>query len=318
MDKRLQELKRRLESEPENPEASMAYIRGMAQIQGPNAYLEALYDRSRWKQSSQESQDLAIEEVKRRLGPSFVLDKVALYPCQELQHRIATFRHKPSQLLLQLLPGGPYQRGFDDELAYHREGPVHTVTVPPFLLGQYPVRQSIWERSGLANHSRFRDPERPVERVSFAEVQRFLDHFGFRLPSEAEWEYACRAGEESEFFWGDSFNEDYCWHDNNCQSTMPVTAHQNQFNAFGLIDMLGQVWEWCADHYLDSYHKAPRGHQPYLTEPQGSSWTQAIRGASWTYPRAFCRSSFRFPRQTISETSDLGFRVALDIPMIEK
>ncbi|MDF1660453.1 MAG: formylglycine-generating enzyme family protein [Planctomycetota bacterium] len=319
MDETLQALKRRLHTDPSNKELERAYLHSRARLEGGSVYLEALSCSHQWNLSSPEIQNLAINEVNSRLGALFKHERTALYTCGENSHRIASFRHKPSQLLVQLIPGGRYEMGWDDELAYHRESPVHTVTIPPFLMGQFPVRQSCWATSSLPNNARFRGPDHPIERVSFGEVQAFLDHFHWRLPSEAEWEYACRSsatasGNHSEFYWGEEFDEAYCWHDNNCQSTMPVTEHKAQCNSFGLVDMIGNVWEWCADHYQASYDEARSDQHPYLIEQSRPSWAQAIRGASWTYPRAFCRSSFRFPRQTISKSADLGFRVALDIP----
>lgn len=314
MDESLQCLRRHLRADPDNKELARAYLQSRARLEGSDVYLEALACRIHWNQSSLEVQDLAINEVSIRLGPLFIHESTQQYRCGEYGHRLGRFRHRPSGLLLHLIPGGRYEMGFDDEIAYHREGPLHSVSIPAFLMGQYPVRQSCWAASGRENNSRFKGPEHPVERVSFRDVQGFLEQFDLRLPSEAEWEYTCRGGSVGEFYWGHHFDENYCWHDNNCQSTMPVTVHSEQYNSFGLVDMIGHVWEWCADHYRSSYDEALGDHRPYLIEQSRSTWAQVIRGVSWTYPRAFCRTSFRFPRQIVSESSDLGFRVALDIP----
>ncbi len=198
------------------------------------------------------------------------------------------------------------------------EGPRHKITIAnEFYMSKYPVTQSQWEAVMGNNPSTFdRNPNHPVETVSWDDCQQFLEKINgmgmgkFRLPSEAEWEYACRAGTKTRFYWGDDLDEkeirDYAWYWMN----IPVQTHEvgkKIPNAFGLCDMSGNVWEWCEDDWHDNYKGAPTDGSVWIEKPRGSS--RVFRGGSWNYFPGGCRSALRFRDRPGIRISNLGFRV---------
>jgi formylglycine-generating enzyme required for sulfatase activity len=251
------------------------------------------------------------------------------------------------------VPGGKFRMGTEDSEIerlckkynvdyFRRERPQHEVTVPPFFMGKYPITQAQWraiasrpdlkvERDLNPNPANFKDLEEsdlcPVERVSWYDAVEFckrlskLSKLGtereYRLPSEAEWEYACRAGTTTLFSFGETitgklanYNASYTYAEEakgeNRQQTTPV----GQFlpNGFGLYDMHGNVWEWCLDIWHDNYEDAPTDGSAWLGG--GYDDYRIMRGGSWdTYPN-FCRSAYRdFNRRDNTDVS-FGFRVA--------
>lgn len=193
--------------------------------------------------------------------------------------------------------------GSEDEL------PVHLVTISkPFYMGVYEVTQEQWKQIMGKNHSEFEDGRWPVENVSWNEVQKFIkklsekENIQYRLPTEAEWEYVCRAGTKTKYYWGDEFNEEYAWYiENSGGKTQPVG--QKKPNAWGLYDMTGNVYEWCADSY-DGYS------EEYFVDPKQSGGTRRIgRGGSWKSSAEGCRSSNRGSNHPFRRFDVLGFRL---------
>jgi formylglycine-generating enzyme required for sulfatase activity len=201
-----------------------------------------------------------------------------------------------------MVPGGTFTMGSAlDELWNNvNEGPPHSVTIAePFYMGKYEVTQAQWMAVMGTTPSHFSGDANPVESVSWNDCRDFLEELNglgkgtFRLPSEAEWEYACRAGSTS--FW-------YVqpWHDfetlgraawfsfNSLSATHPVGLKLP--NAFGLHDMIGNVWEWCHDWYHLTYEGAPANGSAWLS-PTGSY--RVLRGAGWEANNIFCRSAYR-------------------------
>jgi formylglycine-generating enzyme required for sulfatase activity len=211
-----------------------------------------------------------------------------------------------------LIPAGEFQmgsaNGSDDER------PVHTVRISkPFYLGSHEVTQGQWETVMGNNPSRFKgDANRPVETVSWEEVQKFIDKLNtreggtkYRLPTEAEWEYAARAGWTTAYSFGDDSSQlgKYAWFgDNAGNTTHPVGTLQP--NAWGLYDMHGNVWEWVQDGY-DKYVAGP------VTDPQGpaAGSYRVIRGGSWLYVARNCRSAYRYHNAPGFRNDSLGFRL---------
>lgn len=223
-----------------------------------------LRDVKGWDQASSEAQDQAIQYALKLLGPSFILDKVQFYECNGVKHRIARLIHRSTGLPFQLIPGGQFQMG-DGE---HPAEPVHTVTIRrPFLISPTELSQRQWEELGGKNNAVGirRKPELPIHSLSREDALEIISKFGFRLPSESEWEYACRAGSATKYFWGESASKQYSWNSNNKDSKgnfrnmMPVFEHlrAGDWNAFGLCDMPGNVWEYCSDHWMNSYGSGP-------------------------------------------------------------
>ena len=203
----------------------------------------------------------------------------------------------------------PYEPGrYHDEIR-------HQVTLTHgFYMQTTPVTQGQWTAIMGINPSHFNDcgDNCPVEQISWNEVQKFIRRLNqrtgksYRLPTESEWEYACRTGTRTRFFFGNSDSQLglYAWYDENSgRTTHPVA--QKQPNAWGLYDMYGNVWEWCSDWYGDY----PSGS---VTDPAGpaSGDNRVIRGGSWNCDARYCRSAIRGGYGPGFRFYNLGFRLA--------
>ena len=207
--------------------------------------------------------------------------------------------------------GSPFgEQGRDDS-----EGSAHEVIIKnPFYMGKYPVTQKQWEKIMGSNPSKFRGEDRPVESVSWNDVQEFIKKLNekesagkYRLPSESEWEYACRAGTTTRYSFGDDESKlvDYAWYGENSGSeTHPVS--QKNPNPWGLYGMHGNVWEWCQDKWHDNYDGAPSDGSAW---ENGSSSYRVDRGGGWSYDARGCRSAFRNWLVPDFRFDVLGFRV---------
>jgi len=209
---------------------------------------------------------------------------------------------KATPLILVLIPGGSFNMGSPDSEKDRSgdEGPVHRVTVPAFWMGKHEITQAQWEAVMGSNPSVVKEPNRPVTHVSWDDCQEFIRKLnakvsdgGFRLPSEAEWEYACRAGSAGRFCSGDShfglFH--YAWFGSNSVSA-PHRVGNKRPNAFGLYDMHGNVWEWCQDWYHPTYSGAPADGTAWET-PDAVHAERVLRGGSTISYYWQCRSAFR-------------------------
>ncbi|MDJ0673090.1 MAG: SUMF1/EgtB/PvdO family nonheme iron enzyme [Microcystis sp. M53598_WE2] len=240
------------------------------------------------------------------------------------------------------IPGGTFTMGTEDEEierlvkkfaweGFRAERPQHRVTVSSFYMGRYPITQAQWKAIAATakididletNPSNFKGDELPVESVNWYQATEFCKRLSretkreYRLPSEAEWEYACRAGTTTPFYFGETITGELANYDASNtyaeeakgeyrEETTPV----GQFppNAFGLYDMHGNVWEWCADTWHDNYDGAPT---------DGSVWTEngnnnrsPMRGGSWYLNPVFCRSAYFYASRRDSDYYFSGFRV---------
>ncbi len=207
------------------------------------------------------------------------------------------------------LMGSPW----DDAGRIDSECPQHQVTITrPFWLGETPVTQALWEAAMGNNPSQFKGPARPVETVSWEDCQRLcrrledlIPGLGARLPSEAEWEYASRAGTTTATYAGDGVALDVIawWSGNSGGETHPV--RQKQPNAWGLHDMLGNTWEWCSDS-VRAYSSKP------AVDPMGpvQGDLRAIRGGCWHNDARGVRAACRLANPPGGCDHDLGFRLA--------
>ncbi len=227
------------------------------------------------------------------------------------------------------VPGGRFLMGSPEGEGYDDERPRHEVSVEPFLIGRYPVTQAEWERLMGPPRSRFRGDRLPVEGVSWRLALEFCRRLSaatgrvYRLPSESEWESACRAGSTAPFCFGDTlatdlanYNGTFVYgrgakglyrHTTTAVGTFPP-------NAFGLCDMHGNLWEWVADAWHACYDGAPTDGMPWAADPDSprASWG-VLRGGSWHDEPASCRSAVRL-RSRRSEGDELvGFRVAASL-----
>jgi len=219
------------------------------------------------------------------------------------------------------VPAGSFQMGSPspEQGRFENEGPVHTVELDGFWMGKYEVTQEQYQAVTGKNPRNFKGAKNPVEQVSWNHATEFCrkltDKVGrassparsFRLPTEAEWEYACRAGSTTRFCFGDSDGglDEYAWYDGNSGSkTHPVG--EKKANEWGLYDMHGNVWEWCGDWYAAEYGAGS------AKNPQGpsSGVGRVLRGGGWysLSPRG-CRSAARGGGDPAGGNSGGGFRV---------
>jgi formylglycine-generating enzyme required for sulfatase activity len=194
----------------------------------------------------------------------------------------------------------------------------HEVTITkPFYMGVTEVTQAQYEAIMGTNPSNFKGATNPVDTVSWNDATEFCKKLSektrqtVRLPTEAEWEYACRAGTKTAFSFGDTDTGlgDYAWYSGNSGSTTHPVG-QKKPNAWGLYDMHGNVWEWCADWYGD-YAKGA------ATDPQGpaSGTSRVLRGGSWYGDPTHCRSAYRYNDFVIPVSRFIicGFRVVVSV-----
>ena len=213
-----------------------------------------------------------------------------------------------------LIRPGSFTMGLDKG-GFADERPAHKVTLTkPFYLGKHEVTQEQWKLVMKDNPSDFKGAGKPVENVTWDDCQAFvakLKHKApgktFRLPTEAEWEYACRAGGSGEFCYGDGegrLGEHAWWGGNSRLMSHPVGGKKP--NAWGLHDMYGNLWEWCADWYANSY---PAGA---ATDPTGSNSgsDRVSRGGCWGGGGSICRSAFRDWFTPEIRNFFIGFRLA--------
>jgi len=219
---------------------------------------------------------------------------------------------------LALIPAGKFMMGsLDSEKGRSKdEGPQHEVTLSkPFYMGVTEVTQAQYEAVMGTNPSHFKGATNPVEKVPWEDATEFCKKLSektrqaVRLPTEAEWEYACRAGTTTRFSFGDedSILGDYAWYDSNSGGTTHPVG-QKKPNAWGLYDMHGNVYEWCADWYGDY----PKGA---VTDPQGpaSGAVLVLRGGSWLNDPWRCRSGCRDWFTPVSFSDAFGFRVVVSV-----
>jgi eukaryotic-like serine/threonine-protein kinase len=237
-------------------------------------------------------------------------------------------------LVMISLPGGQFLMGSpeDEPERFDCESPQHSVAVKPFFMGKFVVTQAQWQAvATLAPINRDLDPEpasvkgknRPVEQVSWEDVVEFCARLcqktgrNYRLPSEAEWEYACRARTTSPFHFGEMLKPSLANYNNSVYSTEQSnywqTSNVGNFpaNAFGLYDMHGNVWEWCADYWHENYQGAPVDGSVWLSNDDAKS--RVIRGGSWKNSARLCRSAYRSWNPQDGRGNLLGFRVALSL-----
>lgn len=328
-DAQLQSLKRQLQSDKESPGLLAKYHRVLRRLRG-EARSSCLFDLDDWDRATEEDQDLVVARCGEVLG-SFDCVGVTEYQCGSQNHRIATFRHKKSRIDFQLIPGGSFrmgQRSGEDQeaLAFYKlwehfnpgsEQPQHSVTIrKPFLMARFPVTEA-----SNAGRTDDLDDSLPLENLPWSEALRTIHRLDrrFSLPSEAQWEFACRAhslGTPSTLFsWGDDFDRDQLWCNSNSDFVRhPYRDHAHVPNAFGLVDMLGNTREWCADFFHPDYQGAPSNGLAQ-TRPLGRRH-RVIRGGAWNSDAGECRCASRDFRFRRNRQSGAGVRPVYALPKI--
>jgi formylglycine-generating enzyme required for sulfatase activity len=238
------------------------------------------------------------------------------------------------QLEMVAIPGGTFMMGSPENEPERRENesPQHQVTVPRFLLGKYPITQAQWQAVAALpqvkkelkpNPSRFKGANRPVESVSWHDAVEFCARLSnhtqkpYRLPSEAEWEYACRAGTTTPFHFGETittglanYDGNYTYGNGSKGVYRKETTEVGSFkiaNEFGLYDMHGNVWEWCQDDWHNNYEGAPTDGSAWISDDAKSD--KLLRGGSWDPIPASCRSAARNSHGAGFAYGSFGFRV---------
>jgi formylglycine-generating enzyme required for sulfatase activity/uncharacterized caspase-like protein len=233
------------------------------------------------------------------------------------------------------IPGGKFLMGSpeSEQGRSDSESPQHSVTIQPFFMGKFAVTQAQWHIvAGLPkvkidlkpDPSNFKGANRPVEGVSWHDAVEFCGRLSketghkYRLPSEAEWEYACRAGTTTPFHFGKTITTDLAnYNGNEIYGAGAKGIYREQTrqvgsfpaNPFGLYDMHGNVWEWCADHWYDSYERAPKDGSAWIDSEAVKNSIRVLRGGSWSDHPGNCRSACRLNYDATFGDSAFGFRV---------
>ena len=312
-------------------------------------------------------QEIKIAGVRLQIPQFFTFETVTVNPQGEIVHRetkqaqYLTENIGKTTLEMVYIPGGTFKMGSPEGEGYDSEKPQHQVTIKPFLMGKYPVTQAQWEAVANLpkvqddlnpNPSRFEGKNRPVERVTWYDTIEFCARLSretgksYRLPSEAEWEYACRAGTTTPFHFGETITSDLANYDGTDdkdnkwsgsygqgpkgiyrEETTPVGSFQVA-NAFGLYDMHGNVWEWCADPWHENYEGAPKDgsvwdesnndnhYQSYidlLVNVKNDNRTRLLRGGSWFSSPGNCRAAFRLDLAPDDRLNNFGFRLVCSL-----
>jgi formylglycine-generating enzyme required for sulfatase activity len=203
----------------------------------------------------------------------------------------------------------------------------HLVSIRSFMMGKFLITQGQWKAvMGKLPPCRFKGDKLPVERVSWNDALKFCQRLSektgrvYQLPSETQWEYACRAGTSTPFSFGETltsdianFNGEHIFRDEPRGIYFHATSEGGIFppNAFGLYDMHGNLWEWCADNWLDDYSSSPRDSSSYQNK---NSRYRVARGGSWHEPASLCRSAARLRVLQSDAEEFIGFRVVCNIP----
>jgi formylglycine-generating enzyme required for sulfatase activity len=226
-----------------------------------------------------------------------------------------------------VIPSGSFQMGSRHNEGNPDEHPQHFVTIKSFMMGKFLITQGQWKAVlQKLPPCRFKGEDLPVERVSWEDAQKFCKQLSkkmgrnYHLPSETQWEYACRAGTTTPFSFGETlttdianFNGEHIFKDEPRGIYFHSTSEGGKFppNAFGLYDMHGNLMEWCADNWLDDYRMSLRDGSDYqmIDNPY-----RVARGGSWHEPANLCRSAARIRFAQSDAEEYIGVRVVCDAP----
>jgi formylglycine-generating enzyme required for sulfatase activity len=284
---------------------------------------------------------MTVAQIKNRINISFRQGKTQFYP-EDLGNGTI--------LKMVAIPQGSFIMGSPETEPDRRtsESPQHSVTLQSFFMGMFPVTQAQWRAVATQlpqinieltpEPSEFKgDDNRPVEQVSWFEAVEFCDRLSvktgceYRLPTEAEWEYACRAGTTTPFHFGETISTDLAnyrgtdddalkWSGSYGRGSKGIyrqettaTTYFKTANAFGLFDMHGNVWEWCLDTWHDSYSEKPEelkksGNIPWISGDE-SKENRLLRGGSWIIDPRNCRSAYRYGSHPGDRNNFIGFRI---------
>ncbi len=217
---------------------------------------------------------------------------------------------------MSMLRGGTFTMGSNDDLT---EKPVHQVTIKPFAISRYPISVGEWNQCAAAKACAFvatGKDDAPIANVSWSDAKQFVawlagaTHKAYRLPSEAEWEYAARGGTQTRYWWGEEFLPGManCKNCGDAAAEQPIKVGSFKPNPFGLYDMGGSVDQWVEDCWHRNYHGAPSDGSPWL---EGDCTSHVIRSGSWMNDQRYVRPTNRDNYDTNVRYPTHGFRVAL-------
>lgn len=304
-------------------------------------------------ESQQEEKEEKIVDIQPEVIPALTINKQTLtiyivnvdawgnqIDCY--QNKVSYFQEKLENLDLDLelveLPSGEFWMGSQttEQGREIHEEPQHLVKIEPFYMSRFPITQSQWRvianlptinRSLNPDPSNIKGDNQPVEQVSWYDAVEFCERLAhatkrnYRLPSEAEWEYACRAGTSTPFHFGETITSKLANYDGNyiynleapgeyCQRAVAVDNYKIA-NAFGLVDMHGNVWEWCYDPWHDNYHGATCDGSVW--SEGGSQNRRLLRGGAWYCLPSLCRSAQRHWDEANHGGSGISFRVVFSV-----
>jgi formylglycine-generating enzyme required for sulfatase activity len=264
-----------------------------------------------------------------------IAEQLSNHPFEAIRQRLATRRREDDQETitnaadgyeLVKIPGGEFLMGSPEceEDRYDSEGPQDQVQVPTFFMGRYPVTNAQYQKYLEANHKAsepelwagrdFNQPKQPVVGVSWEDARAYAHWAGLRLPTEAEWEYACRSGTTTRFCSGDKDMDldKVGWYGGNSEDSLHAVGEKAP-NASGLYDMHGNVWEWVEDGWHDDYEGLPRDGSAWIDDPRGTG--RVVRGGSWYSDAGFCRSATRGFVEPGNRDFLLGFRLSRSVTL---
>ena len=264
-----------------------------------------LRDLADWDAATADERRAAVTGVLPLLG-GFALARIETFSAGGATHEIGVFLQESTGLEFSLVPGGGFKLGSPPSepgrSADETEQAVRLTS--PFLISRTECTQAAWDRVRTANPSKNVGPELPVESVTCYEAESFCSKARLALPTEAQWEYACRAGTQSRYATGDdpASLAEFAWFDAPKGTTHPVGGRKP--NAFGLVDVHGNVWEWCGEAY------GPRvgGEVTNPVREPSPSDQRVVRGGSYSMGPAAVRSAFRYRAHPGDRQPGLGFR----------
>jgi len=257
----------------------------------------------------------------------FIVDQLGKLSDRQLHQCMKYVEDLGDRVTLDMLviPAGIFGMGTPGYSPYQDEHPYHQVRISSFLMSKYPITQEQWKAvMKWEPPYRCKGPKRPVDRVSWKNAAEFCQRLSkrtghiYRLPAEAEWEYACRAGTRTPFYFGETITTELAnYVGEQARQSLPKGIYRHESsdvgsfppNAFGLYDMHGNVWEWCADDWHDDYSGSPFDGRVWVAGKRTAD--KVMRGGSWHEPPENCRSATRLKMNEQEAEDFFGFRVAI-------